>query len=351
MSRLVRVVAPLLLLALLALSAESRAQGRRKPPPTASSEAARTYRADRARLADARTPETCEALAEEIARAHPASVSTATPAEPPAPLGRRLESDPEGAFRDSSTAERASIYRKLRDDAIQRSLELKVAAAPQDAPDLAESARNRLPDRKDLPVFLLDLAAKGLGDLHQAEVEALARAFEKAGRLNGARDLRRRWLDDQREHRLGPADADGRVALAAQYQTMLGDTKTAAELLQAAIAIDPQSPAAAASLAALGFRREGDRWVPIGSEPMPAKPVPATPRPPADEAAGSVIGLTRDQLRRRQGTPARVARIATQGRVVEQWSYDLDRDARKFYNFLRRDPHAEPVVVSEGSVP
>ncbi len=329
----------------------SLAQSRRMPP-TAASESARAYRSDRAALTAAQRPEACQAIADKIAKAHPLAVDPGAATHPPDRLAQLLESDPETAFREATPGERNSMFRLLHDDALQRFFELRAVDTPQDVADLAQAARKRLPDRPDLPVALLDVAAKSLPTLHHAEVENLARAYEQAGRPNGARDLRRRWLDDQREHRLGPDDADGRVSLAAQYRSILGDDATAATLLLDAYRIDKDSPSAASALLALNYRKEGDRWVAPGTEAEPAgnDATPATAAPA--NADGSPIGFTRDQVRAKMGgPPARMTRIATQGRIIEQWSYELDRGSRRIFHFQKRGPRSEPLVRNESFIP
>ena len=337
---MIRPILPALAV-LLAVGAasESPAQARRKPPPTRADESARQYRALQARVKAARDPAECDAIAGDIEKANP-SVATFVGGPIPDALDRRIAGDPEAAYRDASPAERASMVRRSWGDAIQKGLELRAAASPQEATELARTARARLPERPELPPRLLEAAAREIGSLRQADVEALAREYEGSSRPDRAREVKRRWLDDQREHRLGPTDAEGRVLLAAQYKGMLGDVATAAALLQDALRLDPQSPTAATALEALGYHKAGDRWLPPDVAPAPA--TSATPSPPAAarEPGGSIFGMTRDEVRRLLGKPDRTARVATQGRVIEQWTY-----GPKPINFLRRDPRSEPTVV------
>jgi len=331
-------------LALLA-TPEAVAQARRKSPPTKADMAARGFRALQARVKVAANPAECAAIAADIEQANPGVAAFVAAALPEA-LERRLGGDPEATYHDANPAERAALIRRAWGDAIQKGLELRAAAAPQEGTALARTARARLPERPDLPPRLLEAAARDISSLRQADVEALAGEYDRAGRPDRARNLKRRWLDDQREHRLGGTDAEGRIGLANQYRGMLGDAATAATLLQDALRLDPGSPAAAAALEGLGYRKDGDRWLPPRSaEASSSAPEPAQAQGPAREPGGSLGGMTRDEVRRRLGKPDRIARVASQGRVVEQWVYDA-----QYINFLRRDARSEPVVTFHGPI-
>ena len=337
-----RPALPILILGLTLLAGtDAAAQARRKPAPTKDDLAARGFRSLQARVKAAATPAECDALAAEVERANP-GVAQYVAAPLPAPLERRIDGDPEAAYHDANATERAALIRRAWGDAIQKGLELRAAATPQEGTELARMARSRLPERPELPPRLLEAAAKDISSLRQADVEALAAEYERAKQPDRARALKRRWLDDQREHRLGPTDAEGRIGLANQYRGMLGDSATAATLLQDALRLDPQSPAALAALEGLGYRKSGDRWLPPESAETPAPaPTPAPTRGPG----GSLLGMTRTEVRQRLGKPDRVARVASQGQVVEQWVY-----GDQGINFLRRDRRTEPVVTFHGPI-
>ena len=53
--------------------------------------------------------------------------------------------------------------------------------------------------------------------------------------------LSRKWTGENFDRRLSPRDAEGRVALAGEYDRLLEDRDTAVRLLQEAWKIDPQS--------------------------------------------------------------------------------------------------------------
>ncbi len=104
--------------------------------------------------------------------------------------------DPASGYRAMSAAVRAALDHRLWADATQYLLERRAADTPQDAPRLADQASAQLPDRPLVARRLLDeglaTAARNLGSLRCAEVEAMARLYrekldqlERAGRWSG----------------------------------------------------------------------------------------------------------------------------------------------------------------------
>ena len=76
-----------------------------------------------------------------------------------------------------------------------------------------------------------------------------------------ARALYRSWLDEQKNRRLSPRDAEGRIALAEQYEALLDDRATALSLLRDAWKIDPESREVADAFRRQGFRKVNNEWV------------------------------------------------------------------------------------------
>lgn len=349
-----RPLALLLTVAALSVPEFAAAQpARGRPAPrVASDPSARSHRALRARLRDAKSAADAEALLEAIEKALPAS-TTLGPANA-APPSSAYDRNPEAVYQAANAPRRAYLDRQLWADAAERALELQLEANPADFQEVADQARKRLPDRPKVADRLLakgvEAAAKDVTALRQADVEKLAKVYRKDGGAAGeqkARDLYRGWLDHQREHLLGPSDAETRIVLAGQYRSLLNDTATAAKLLQEALAIDPQAQGAANSLANLGYKKVGERWYAPG-QAAEIPPEPAAP-PPKSEPAGSLIGMTRDDVRRKLGTPDRASRCATQGQIVEQWTYRGNRGTQ-YVDFAHRG-RGVPTVIFQGALP
>jgi tetratricopeptide (TPR) repeat protein len=291
--------------------------------------AALAHRAFRARLAASRTASDLDQLAAAIraflpdaARPHPADLAAWK-----GPYGN----DPQAAYLKAPADVRAALDRELLADALQKAIDLRAAAEPRLAVELARQAREELPDRPAVVARLLKAGQEALENrvesLRRDEVEELARSFESAGQPGRARDLRRRWLDDRKKG-LSPRDAEGMVDLAEQYATMLGDKDTALDLLRQAERVAPNLKGLGTIYRRLGFRKVNDRWV--ASDPAPAREAADEP---ADRPAGdSLIGATREQVRTQLGEPDRKAWSATQGQFVEQWIYRGQRKTQ-YINF------------------
>jgi tetratricopeptide (TPR) repeat protein len=326
-----------------ALALAERARTRHVPDPELG---ALAHRALRPLLARAVTAAEVEALLPRIEAFFPEAAMAPVEAD----LSRWKDGyakDPANTYRRADTASRSALNRQLWADAFQKSLELRARQRPRDALSLGEQARTRLPDRPALSRSLqnqgLEAAVRDVGSLRQAEVEELARRYrDELHEPDKAKDLVRRWLEDQRKNRLSRDDADGRVLLAEQFEAMLGDRATAIALLREAWAIDPQNKDTEKAFRLKGYRLVDGEWQPTAAaraaEPKPAAvPDPATSRPGRDP----YVGMTRSEIRNKLGKPDRIARSATQGQVTEQWIYQ-----RQYITFVRRAGELEAQVLS-----
>jgi hypothetical protein len=190
-------------------------------------------------------------------------------------------------------------------------------------------------------------ATAAISALTRGELLELAKSYEGRNQPQRARDLKRRWLDDQRNRLLDATDIDGRIALARQYESLLGDTTTAAELLRAALELDPESTEAAAALRSMGFRKVDGAWV--ASE----TPRAASDPTPGDDADwdDSLLGATPEQVVvKLGGKPDRIARSASQGGILEQWIYRGPRTTQ-YVNFLLQPGAPAARVVGRYALP
>ena len=207
-----------------------------------------------------------------------------------------------------------------------------------------------------------------MSGLRLSEIDRLAKLYqEKLKQPEKAKALYQGWLDDQRLKRLSVRDADGRLALADQYESLLGDKETAVGLLRAAWAIDPLSKETADAFRRRGFRKVNDEWV-AGtaqssadenrapeSEPPKVKPAIADDarpesRGPVPRERGLLRGATRDEVRiELAGRPNRRNYVASQGQLMEQWIYYQDK-ATLYINFRLKAGDNTPRVVSYHSL-
>ncbi|HWE36153.1 MAG TPA: hypothetical protein VG406_06240 [Isosphaeraceae bacterium] len=206
-----------------------------------------------------------------------------------------------------------------------------------------------------LSVGLPRLVARQGGDdvatMRKADMEERSRALEQQGQKDRARDLRRRWLDEQRRNKLAADDAEGRISIGKLYEALVDDPATAASLYQEALTIDPRSQSALDALAALGYKKVGNRWEGPAAAAPPTKPQAI----PADDfdAVGSLRGLPPAQVRARfGGPPGAVVRVATRGQLIEQWIYRGGPGApTQYINFLQEAGSPTPAVIAHYSLP
>ncbi len=262
------------------LELAQRARTRQVPEPEPS---ALAHGAFRPLLKDVSSAAEAETLAGQISAFFPA----AQPVDSPPDLASweaRYKGDPTGVYRQAPAPIRAALDRRLVADALEQSLTKKAAEHPNEALALADQAAARISDRPEVAKGLKrqGLDATDVGALRLAEVQERARLYEQQGAPDQARNLLRRWLDDQRAHRLSPTDAEGRLLLAGQYEDLLGDQATAAALLQEAWKIDPEAPALTDAFRRRGFSLRNGQWMaPAQAEPPPAAVAAAPPPGPA----------------------------------------------------------------------
>jgi hypothetical protein len=361
----------------LALASKARERQVAEPEPSALA-----HRGFRAALAGAHSADDLKAVVGRIEAFFPGAKDRPSEADPAelARWERPYAHDPSDAYRSASPAARRALDHRLWADAVQKAIGRQAADRPESLLTLAEEASRRLPDRPEVARALLEnglgRAGEKVGALRLSEVEALARLYEETLKQpDRAKGLVQAWLDDQRGRRLSPRDAEARVTLAQHYERLLGDRETAGALLQDAWKIDPQSRQTSDAFLRLGYRKLEGRWVAPTTVPAlaavtaPERPGdqsqddavrpepsngPERPAPPADRPASptdSLLNNTPEQvIARMGGRPNRRVRVATQGRLIEQWVYSDPRTSQ-YITFLQRPGDSHPRVVSRYTLP
>ncbi len=334
----------------IAIARQGRERGAAEPEPSALA-----HRGFLAKRAEVQNAEQAEALAKEALAFFP---QAANPVTAPADLSALMAAyrvDPAAVYRKASLEARKTLDRQLVADLLTDALQREAVAHPDQGVALADRAARELPDRPDLGRQLREQglveASRDLGSLREADVRDLARRYEEELRQpDQARDLLRRWLEDQRTHRLSPNDAEGRLLLADKYEAMLGDKETAAALLREAARIDPESRQVVEAFLKRGFRQVKGEWVaPSGTEANGPALAAAAGSEPGIQAGDPYLGLSREEVRNQLGRPSRVVRVATQGYLLEQWQYrGLGGNNAQFFNFGKRPDQPRPVVIAHG---
>lgn len=341
------------------LQVAQQARERHVPEPEPS---ALYHQAFRVRLAKTGTPGDLDALIEQIKSALPGSAKPAvTRIDLSAWLGP-YNDDPSGTYRKAPEPVRLALDRLLLLDTFEKSFRLRAADPPQTLRDLAARARAELTDRPELADQLdqqaIDSALQDPESVSREDLIVLTRALTERGQAARATDLKRRWLDNQRLHRLSREDAEGRLLLARQYREMIDDRATAHDLLVDALKIDPAYRDAEDELKRMGFRKYNDEWVeagrPGGGEAGAGNGDAGgddAGSAPAGPTGGVLHGLTRQQVVTKMGgRPDQVVRSATQGQIVEQWIYRSQKGTQ-YVNFVRRPNSPVPVVEAYYSLP
>lgn len=328
----------------LSLARQGRKQGVAEPAPSALA-----HRAFRAMFSSAATPEALETLKGEIEELFPSAASDV--ALPGAGLGaiqEEYDRDPASAYRAAKPEERKALDRRLWADVVQKMLEARVAGDVASALKGVDEATRLLPDRPGASKALIERshvrAREGIGSLRLADLKAVGALLrDRAGDPGAAIELYRDWLQNRRE-RLSDADAEGPVALAGQYESLLNDAESARQLLERAWKVAPGSDLVAEAFKIRGYRREGDEWVKDGPTAVASAPAPA------DEGQG-LRGKTPAEVRSSLGIgPDSQAVVATKGRTMLQWIFDGPRQ-RRYVNFVYLPGSTSPRVASDFFLP
>ena len=353
------------------LALAERARTLKVPEPEPSAQAHRGFRAA---LATARTADEMKALVANIETAFPGARVPVADAPDLSRWEKPYAINPADAYRSAPADARVALDRRLLADALQQSLELRAKESPRSLLSLSEEAARRLPDRPLIAGRLLDQgvnsAAADVASLRQSEVDTLAKHFrESLHQPEKARELYRSWLNDQKDRRLSPRDAEGRIALAAQYERLLDDRSTAVSLLRDAWTIDPQSREVADAFRVRGFRKVKGEWIDSAKPKVPASETPesgtttaeagpesaptrsASPEQPVALRSDALRGATPEEVKARMGgRPNRKTWVASQGQLVEQWIY-FGAHQNQYVSILHRAGDPQPRVISYYSLP
>jgi len=314
------------------------------------------HRGFRARLDAARSADDYARLAADVATTLPRSTDPRAVAGL-ADWAARAKISPIATYRSAPEDVRAGLDRALLAEVLKLGLERRLADAPGDAMALADEANAKLPDRPEVAQRLrergLATSEGNAATMRLSEAEALAKTFRDDGQPDRARAILRSWLAERRR-RLNPSDADGQVLLAEQYDRLVGDRTSAANLLRDALKAEPESKPAADAFRRMGYRKTAEgRWYDPAEARAdePAAPASAPGRGAGSASSESLRGMTMEQVRSRLGgKPDRVVRSATQDATIEQWIYQGPRGTQ-VVNFRRTRGKAQPEVVANYALP
>lgn len=323
-----------------------------------------------------------EQLSREIARLLPDSTKP-QPGKLEASIKAGFEKEPLQTYLKAKKEERRVFDRELMANVLEKGLMMAVVNSPNMTESLVDTARRAVPDRPDLPEALRNQGLPKM--IEQAEnlgrddlIKLVNQVRDKFGQAELARQITRKWLDNYQARKLAEGDAEGRFSVGQDYLALLGDRRAAAALFRECLSINPDMRQASDALAALGWKKAGDRWIDpdsagsaspadskpetkVASEMKPPQPnlpggkidrFPAPPEPgrpveghaiAADASSENLIGLTKEQVNARYGLPEHKSRVATQGQLVEHWQYETPK-GRQVIQFIQKSAKAIPTV-------
>ncbi len=276
------------------------------------------WQSDQLQQSKSATAAAWKKLAADVSKLLPGAQTARQTAD--APALERYRAKPIEVY-DADLESRNSFDRYFYVDAAGRELLAASVAPNADLLQLAADAKRRVPERPELSQQLLekwaDVEATRVPKLPPASqvqqlVDVLRNDLKKPDRANA---ILRQWYDARRE-KLGRS-ADGRVQLAREFRKELNDDATAAKLLLEALELEPDLPQAIEELKSLGYVKGPNGWT-RGSDQAVARATAVSARSKLPE-----VGMTPDLVRGILGPPKPedVIRVATAGRVIEQWSY------------------------------
>lgn len=294
----------------------------------------------------------------------------------------RYKADPLTAYIEAGPDDRRLLDRDLMARAMEKGLLAAAVNQPDQLESIIDIAKRNFPDRPEIADSVRDRGLIALienaKNLRRDDlIKLVGDVRGKYGQPDLAQKLAKEWLARSQSENLAASDAEGRVSLAKDYLSLLGDKRAAAALLREAVSIDPNHAGAAEVLASLGWRKDGDRWIDPdepdpnqstaeGSFPAPqpnlpgnriaerGDPVPQAPRPSQPPATGadpeSLAGANQTQIQAKFGMPDRKIRVLTQGLLSEQWVYETPSSSQ-IVHFTRRSVRSEPIVKAVYLIP
>lgn len=275
---------------------------------------------------------------------------TALPADDPT-LRQKYLANPESVYEKAGSDERKRLHRLLWSGFSLTLLEKQLAPDFHNGFEIAATIDQELPEfharAETYRDKVLEMRSKQVANLTKAEVQKIQQDYRDRQQARLGDEAVESWLQWKKK-RLQPDDADGLIYVADLYVELLKQPQTKARLLLEAIKLNPRSAALQERLLQMGYRQDGDKWIPEAE--LLAKPISDVDKAVKD--GNIVVGMTATQVQKSMGVPNLTTRIATVGQINEIWSFQSPGSARPFVIYLsRRLPATETFVVGVDGLP
>lgn len=284
---------------------------------------------------------------------------------------QNYSANPTRYYLATDSATRKRLDRDLMARVLEKGFVVTVTNHPEEFDSLVAAAKKDFPERPELAETILNQGLIKLVDQSQKlgrddMIRLVGKIRDQYGQGELARSLSRKWLDNRQATQLADGDAEGRYSIGQDYLGLLGDRRTSAALFRESLQIDPQMQKSADALLALGWKKDGIRWIDPEEQsdtetrmPVPTQPMKAGSRPDGianpplpnqltirpQTATESLLGMSQEEVRSTLGSPERKSRVASQGQIMEMWNYEIPTGIQ-VVKFFQKSSKASPTVVS-----
>jgi hypothetical protein len=259
-------------------------------------------------------------------------------------LKERYQADPLPAYDEADDPRRQTYHRFLYTEAALAQIQLRAADDGSNGFQVAAELEQTIPEFGDLAEQFrqreIDFQIRHVESLSREQLLKLAERLVERQQAARADEVKLLWLKS-REQSMSERGPAGRVDLADEYVSLLGDRRRAAEILIDVYRRNEGAEFAAKRLRELGYQcnSEGD-W-------FEASELPQRDDLPDVVREGRIQrGMSAEQVRTALGqAPASIQRFASRGGITELWVFP-DLGVSVLLN--RRQPDEPKAVVDFG---
>ncbi len=255
-------------------------------------------------------------------------------------LKERYQADPLAVYDESDDPRRQMLHRFLYTEASLAQIQARAAEDGSNGFQVAAEIEQTIPEFGELAEQYrqreVDFQFNRVETLSREQLLKLAERLVERQQEPDAREAKERWLK-HREKALTERGPRGRMELAEEYDTLLGDRHRAAGIVIDVLHKDPGARYAREKLKEWGYHSDSaGEWSLIADSPQHEE------LPDVVREGRIQRGMTADQVRTALGQPpATIQRFASRGGIAELWIFpDLGVSV-----LLNRRQREEPKVV------